>query len=207
MKNVVAYIVLLLVLCGASFWLGTRQVSIVESTETQVEIDSTLVDTPAPPIEVKPTNNVVVAKLPIVNYDKLKSQIVDSLIAAGYSLKETEVVLPTILPDSAEVDIPMSQSIFKKQGVYEIGVTGYNTSLDYAKIFNTNTTTTLQKPIKHWAVNANANSFTCQGITDFFVGVGLEYRKDRWTFSGGYQVQADGKSGVTFGIRCNILEF
>lgn len=209
-KTTLIYIVILLVLCAGSFWLGTRQVAIVESVETTVEIDSTYFDTPAPPIEVTPTEDVVVAKLAVVNYEAMKMQIVDSLVAVGWCVQKTHIPeFDNILPDSVEVSIPMSQSIFKEEGVYEIGVTGFGTTLDYAKIFNTTTTTTttLQSPIKHWSVTANLNSFTCQGLTDISAGVGIEYSLDKWRFGGGYQIFMNGNSGVNFRIEYKILNF
>ncbi|MFR9534303.1 MAG: DUF6808 domain-containing protein, partial [Rikenellaceae bacterium] len=159
---------------------------------------------------VTPTEDVVVAKLAVVNYEAMKMQIVDSLVAVGWCVQKTHMPgVDIVLPDSVDVNIPMIQSIFKEDGVYEIGVTGFGTTLDYAKIFNTTTTntTTLQSPIKHWGVTANLNSFTCQGLTDMSVGVGIEYSSDKWRFGGGYQIFMNGNSGVTFRIERKIFEF
>ncbi len=199
------------VLCAGSFWFGTqqRQEAIVESTETQVEIDTTRYDTPAPPIKVTPTPNIVVEKLPIVNYEKLREQIVDSLIAIGYSQKDVDKIAPIAIPDSIESGVPITQSIFKEEGVYEIGVTGYKNSLDYVQLFNrtTTTTNTIKAPIKPWSLNAGINSFTSQGVTDLSVQLGVEYTKSNLTVGGGYQVSANGTSGFFLDATYTIWTF
>ncbi|MFI3293746.1 MAG: DUF6808 domain-containing protein [Rikenellaceae bacterium] len=203
------YIVILLVLCAGSFWLGTRQVAIVESTETIVEIKPVLVDDPEPPIEVTPTEDVAVEKLPVVNYEALKMQIVDSLIAIGYSRSDVDKIAPIITPDSVKAEIPLDDFIFKKDSLYTIKARGYGVSLTSVELYDksTFTTSTLKSPIKHWSVTANLNSFTCQGLTDISAGVGIEYSLNKWRFGGGYQVFTNGNSGVTFRIERKILQF
>ncbi|MFI3286642.1 MAG: hypothetical protein R3Y08_08315 [Rikenellaceae bacterium] len=197
-KTTLTYITLLLVLCAASYWCGTRH---REIEEVKVEIDTTIVEDP-PPVEVKPTEVVVVDRLPVVNYDKLKDQILDSLVAAGYILDTVNIVdLPNILPDSLDVEIPMSQSIFKGEQ-FEIAVTAYNPTLDYAKIFNS--TTTLRSPLKGWALNASLDSFTSHGTTELSVGLNAEYSINNWAFSGGYQVGFNGQGGVVLGVEYRL---
>ncbi len=198
-KATLTYIALLLVLCAASYWCGTRHRVIEEGIK--VEIDSTVVVDP-PPIEVKPTK-IVVERLPI-DYSKLKDQILDSLIAAGYILDTVNIVdFPNILPDSLEVKIPMSQSIFKDDQ-FEIAVTGYKPTLDYAKIFNKTVTTTLRSP-RSWNLNVSLGSFTVRDNTELSLGLNAEYSINNWVFSGGYQVGFNGKGGAVLGVQYNLL--
>lgn len=189
-KSVIFYIILLLLLCAGSFWLGTQQKEIVESVKTVVELDTVFINAPAPP------SNVTPAEPKIVYLTEYKTDTVTNTIV------KTE-------RDSVMVYVPISDYTFEKDSLYKITARGYDVRLTAVELYNLNTTTTatLRAPTQHWSVNASLTSQFAKDMASLYLGANVAYQTNGWTFKGGYQFGLDGSGAVMIGVEKKIFGF
>lgn len=132
-RSTLVYIVILLVLCGGSYYYGTRSVTIVETTT--IQYDTIRVDVPAEAVEQKEVEERVVY---LTRVDTLT------------------------IRDSVLVYVPISEYTFKADSLYKITARGYDVNLTSVELYDrtiTTTTTLIKSPTWEVAAVGGVNPF------------------------------------------------
>ncbi len=187
-----------LIIAVVAYFFGKSATTSEVIVESRIDTVRITITEPAPAAKVEQISSVTEA-MPIVNIEQLRAQIVDSLISMGYTLEVAQRV-EQLIPESAAVAIPINDYTFEGDD-YEIGARGYDVTLNYINLYQTNTTSLVEQP-RSWRLYGAVGvsniggayyptvgaTITTRGRLAFGFSVGAYDGRAMWSGSVGYRI-------------------